>query len=152
MKHFDRAWLVCGTAMIMVILMSITLVFSKGAPVIKINAKLECSYESQDGVQFRYPGNGTKVKPRIENAINCWISVKKIPAGVTLRGKLKASGKMQEVEVIPRPDDTYSADASFSPDNGDFETCSAFGVTGQLVNQGKTVWNGKLKIDQSCPD
>ena len=126
MKRFTKVWFICCIAAMTAVIMSVTLLFSKEAPMKKINAKLECSYESGDSVQFRYPGNGAKVKPRLDGTINCWISIQKIPAGVTLVGKLKAKGKAQEAEAIPRPDDTYSADASFSPENGDFETCSAF--------------------------
>jgi ABC-type thiamine transport system substrate-binding protein len=152
MKLFTKVGLIYCMAAMTALIMSFTLLFSKEAPVKKINAKLECSYESADSVQYRYPGNGAKVKPRIDGTINCWISIQKIPDGVTLMGKLKANGKAQEAEAIPRPDNTYSADASFSPENGDFETCSAFAVTGELIKAGKTVWKGKLKIDQSCRD
>jgi hypothetical protein len=118
----------------------------------KINAKLECKYETDDGKQFRYPGNGMKEKPRLEGNLYCWISIPKIPEGVTLTGTLKANGKPQEAEAIPRPDDTYSIDATFSADNGDFDVCTAFTVTGEVSSAGKSVWKGKLTVDQRCAD
>jgi hypothetical protein len=152
MKWFGKARIMFVMGITTVILLTFTFLFPREAPLKKINAKLACTCESQDGVQFRYPGNGAKIKPRLDGTINCWIAIQKIPAGVTLKGKLKANGKMQEAEVIPRPDDTYSADASFSPQEGDFETCSSFTVTGELTLAGKTVWKGKLNIDQRCAD
>ncbi len=133
-------------------LFGFTHVFPKQVPIKKINAKLMCSYESDDSVQFRYPGNGVKVKPRLDGTLNCWITIPKMPAGVTLKGMLKANGEKQEAEVIPRPDDTYSADAGFSAGNGDFDICSSFEVTGELTLSGKSVWKGKLKIEQRCAD
>ena len=148
----NRAGLLHVAVAITAFVMSATYLLSKEEPLKKISAVLECSYESADGTLFRYPGNGTKVKPRIEGAINCWISIKKILKEVALTGKLKANGKTLEAEAIPRPDDTYSADVSFSTENGDFETCSVFTVTGELLRAGKTVWKGKLKIDQRCRD
>jgi hypothetical protein len=152
MTHSIRRKLTWVTVTVLALIFSFTFIFSKEIPLKKINAKLECRYDTDDGTSHRYPGNGMKVKPRIEGTLYCWISVPKIPAGVTLAGKLKANGKMQEAEAIPRPDDTYSADASFSAENGDFDVCTAFTVTGELTRAGKSVWKGKLKIDQNCPD
>lgn len=139
-------------AAIVVMTLSFTFIFSKDIPMKKINAKLGCSFDSPDGTSFRYPGNGMKVRPRLEGAINCWIAIPKVPAGVTLHGSLKANGKVQESDAIPRPDDSYSVDAAFTSENGDFEVCSPFTVAGELTRAGKSVWKGKLKIDQSCPD
>jgi hypothetical protein len=152
MKRLRKARFIYLMVVIATIVLSFTFIFSKEIPLKKITAKLMCSYETQDGVQFRYPGNGVKAKPRLGGTINCWIAIQKIPAGITLKGKLKANGKMQEADAIPRPDETYSADAAFSAENGDFDACSAFTVTGELTKEGKSVWKGKLKIDQSCPD
>lgn len=152
MRHFSKFGLTIIIMALMVVAAGFTLLFSKNAPVKKITAKLECSYEAEDGTSYRYPGNGVQAKPRIDGAINCWISLKKIPAGAALKGRLKAKGKAREAEVIPRPDDTYSADASFSPENGDFDSCSAFTVTGEIVQAGKIAWKGQIKIDQICHD
>jgi hypothetical protein len=152
MKYFIKPGFMIMVIAIMTVAAGFTLLFSKEAPMKKINAKLECSYESEDGTGYRYPGNGSKTKPRIDGTINCWISIQKVPVGVTLKGKLKAKGEAQESEVIPRPDDTYSADASFSPEKGDFDSCSAFTVVGELLKAGKTVWKGMIKIDQVCHD
>jgi hypothetical protein len=139
-------------AALLAAVLSFTLVFSKDIPPKKINAKLECKYETDDGTQFRYPGNGVKEKPRLEGTLFCWISIPKIPDGVTLEGTLKANGKPQQAEAIPRPDDSYSIDATFSSENGDFNVCSAFTVTGEVTGGGKTVWKGRLPVDQRCPD
>jgi hypothetical protein len=152
MKQFGNFRFIIIMMTIMAVVASFTLLFSREVPMKKIHAKLECSYESEDGTGYRYPGNGSTVKPRIDGTINCWISIQKIPAGVTLKGRLKAAGKVQEAEVIPRPDDTYSADATFSPENGDFNSCSAFTVAGELARAGKIVWKGTIKIDQVCHD
>jgi hypothetical protein len=152
MTHSIRRKLTYVTAAALALLFCFTFIFSKEIPLKKINAKLECRYDTDDGTSYRYPGNGMKVKPRVEGTLYCWISIPKIPAGVTLMGKLKANGKMQEAEAIPRPDDSYSADATFSADNGDFDVCTAFTVTGELTKAGKSVWKGKLNIDQKCPD
>jgi hypothetical protein len=152
MRHFRKSGFMIIIMAVIAVVAGITLLFSKEAPVKKISAKLECSYESGDGTIYRYPGNGVTAKPRIDGTINCWISLKKIPAGAALKGRLKAKGKVQEAEVIPRPDDTYSADASFSPENGDFDSCTAFTVTGELVQAGKIAWKGAIKIAQICHD
>lgn len=150
MKSSVKFWFILFAAAAVVVWC--TFLFSREVPGVKLNARLECSYEAQDGTIYRYPGNGLKVKPRIDGTINCWISLTKLPSGVALKGKLKANGKTQDAEVIPRPDDTYSADASFSPENGDFEACSAFTVTGELVRGGTIAWKKALRIDQICHD
>jgi hypothetical protein len=152
MKRIRQTSFIFVFAAITTMVLSFTLIYSREIPLRHINAKLECSYETDDGSRFRYPGNGMKSKPRLEGTINCWISIPKIPKGVALNGKLKARGKTQEAEAIPRPDGSYSVDASFSADNGDYDVCSAFTVTGELTRNGKSVWKGKLTIDQSCPD
>jgi hypothetical protein len=139
-------------AAVTALVLGFSFVLSGEVPPKKINAKLECKYETDDGTQFRYPGNGVKEKPRLEGTLYCWIAIPKIPDGVTLTGALKANGKPQEAEAIPRPDDTYSIDATFSADNGDFEVCTAFTVSGEVLNAGKSVWKGKLAIDQRCAD
>ena len=139
-------------ASVLAVTVCFTLVLSKEPAPKKINAKLECKYETDDGTQFKYPGNGQKTRPRLEGTLYCWISIPKIPEGVTLKGTLKAKGKQQEAEAIPRPDDTFSIDATFTADNGDFEVCTPFTVTGEVKNAGRSVWKGKLAIDQSCPD
>ena len=139
-------------ASVLAVTVCFTLVLSKEPAPKKINAKLGCSFESQDGTIFKYPGNGSTMKPRLEGALNCWISIPEVPEGVTLKGTLKAKGKQQEAEAIPRPDDTYSIDATFTADNGDFDVCAPFTVTGEVKSAGKSMWKGKLAIDQSCPD
>jgi hypothetical protein len=139
-------------AAVTTLVLSFSFVLLGGIPPKKINAKLECRYDSDDGTQFTYPGNGQKEKPRLEGTLYCWISIPKVPDGMTLKGALKASGKPQEAEAIPRPDDTYSIDATFTADNGDFVVCTAFTVTGEVKSAGKSLWKGKLAIDQSCPD
>ena len=149
---FRTVKFMCFAAAIVVMTLSFTLILSKDIPMKKINAKLECSFESPDGTSFRYPGTGMKARPRLEGTINCWIAIPKVPAGVTLHGSLKANGKVQESDAVPRPDDSYSVDAEFSSENGDFEVCSPFTVAGELTRAGKSVWKGKLRIDQSCPD
>jgi hypothetical protein len=119
----------------------------------KITASIQCLYEKEDGTLFRYPGNGTKSKPRLEGKeLDCQIKIAKIPDGQEVKGVLVASGKPQEQPSREVPNAGWAVESGFSQENGDFVSCSNFTVKGELFTDGQSVYKGKLDIKQYCPD
>jgi hypothetical protein len=116
----------------------------------KVPATLTCSTEGGDGT-YRWPGNGVKVKPRLENPVTCVIRATTTEPGVAYQVGLGVAGK----PVTAQPFDVdaaggHTATRQFGSD--DYETCVSFGVVGEIRADGKSLWRGKLAITQDCPD
>lgn len=131
--------------------LTVTAECPKPAEVKAVKATLLCSFEAADGTVFKYPGNGSKTKPRLERELNCTISVPKPPAGAALKGTLKLGKKAREAEARETPTGGIEAVATFYPDD-DFVTCESATAEGELTVGGQSVWKGSLPIPQSCPD
>ncbi|HEY3449984.1 MAG TPA: hypothetical protein VGK67_26770 [Myxococcales bacterium] len=116
-----------------------------------IKASLLCSFEAADGTMFKYPGNGSKTKPRLERELTCYISVPKPPAGAALKGTIKLGKKTREAEAREVPTGGIEAVATFYPDD-DFVACESATAEGELTIDGQSVWKGSLPVPQSCPD
>ena len=114
----------------------------------KLAAKLSCSYVAADGTVVAYPGNGKKLRPRLDDTLACWVvGPKKAPDNLTAT----IAG---HPEPLWQDDDTmlWSSAQMLFPDD-DFTTCDPFTVTASIANgDGQVVWSGKLPIPQSCPD
>jgi len=118
-----------------------------------LKASIRCSYEMDDGTMYRYPGNGTRMKPRLQTKeLGCQILIPSIPNGQAVDGSLVAMGQPQKSQARDLPPASYAIDAGFSVENGDFKPCSDFDVQGELTSDGQTVYKGTLAIRQNCPD
>ncbi len=121
-----------------------------------IKAALSCAFKAQDGKVFKWPGNGTKAKLRIEDVVDCAILIPAVPAGQELKGSIKGKGKAHEAPLAklpaPNPDTMRVVNVKLSSESGDFEGCMDFTVEGKLTSGGQTVFSSKLGIKQYCPD
>lgn len=112
---------------------------------------LSCSYKAQDGTIFKWPGNGAKVKPRMESAFSCVINAGKAESGVKYLVSLGITGKEARRGAFNTLEDGKQFfEATFEA--GEFESCSNFGVAGDVKANGATLWSGKLAVKQDCPD
>ena len=116
----------------------------------KVAGVLRCSYTAQDGTVFKWPGNGVKVKPRMEAPFSCTISAGKPEAGVVYAVSLGVVGKPAKTGKF----ETEQAgnmffDASF--DEPDYGACTNFAIAGDVKANGATLWSGKLAVKHSAP-
>jgi len=118
----------------------------------KLAASLECSYTAQDGSVIRWPGNGAKVKPRLEGTLGCTVEVRKPEPGVTYEVSLGIGGKGTPTRGALSRDEAGAGFflATFEADV--YESCSRFTVEGTVNGGGVALWAGKLSIEQDCPD
>ena len=119
----------------------------------KMKAKLACIYQGEDGTVWKYPGNGAKTKPRLETGILvCSVTGKKKVKGP--EGILTLTGSTSSIwaEMSVLEDMKPYGEAGLSPSQH-FETCMSFTVKAVVTNAlGQTVYSGKQKISQDCPD
>ena len=112
---------------------------------------LACHYTAQDGTIFKWPGNGAKVKPRMEQPLSCSINAGKPEAGVPYEVSLGVTGKQAKVGKFETAEDgKMFFEATF--EEPDYGACSSFVIAGQVKANGASLWSGKLAIKQDCPD
>jgi hypothetical protein len=112
---------------------------------------LACHYTAQDGTIFKWPGNGAKVKPRMEQPLSCSINAGKPEAGVPYEVSLGVTGKPAKVGKFETAEDgKMFFEATF--EEPDYGACSSFVIAGQVKANGASLWSGKLAIKQDCPD
>lgn len=118
----------------------------------KIKASLRCSSVAQDGTTYVFPGNGAKVKPRLEEALTCTVTGKK-KSGKPLGTFTVTTPRGARTSPMSTLEDLKPyAELALMPD-ADFDTCASFTVRGSVTNDvGQVVWTGKQKIAQDCPD
>ena len=119
-----------------------------------IVAALTCTYEADDGTLFRWPGNGAKLRPRLEtysHELACQVGSKgALPTDSTFTGAVAVKGKTTRTSgTRPTPDKGWAAEVSFD----DLDSCADITLNGTLTDaNGVTRWSGSLKITQDCPD
>lgn len=118
----------------------------------QVAGKLACNATGQDGTIFRWPGNGAKVKPRLETTLSCTISAGKPEAGVTYAVSLQVAKRGTPVTGGFDHDEAGNGFFSGSFDQEVYEACSNFTVLGEVRGNGAALWSGKLAIKQDCPD
>lgn len=118
----------------------------------KVAGKLACHATAQDGTVFQWPGNGVKLKPRLESTLSCTISAPKSEAGVKYQVSLGIAGKGAPKQGDFDYDEARAPFFSAEFDESVYEACSSFTVTGAVTANGASLWSGKLAIKQSCPD
>ena len=118
----------------------------------KVAASLRCHYMAQDGTLIKWPGNGVKLKPRMEGTFFCSIVAAKTEKDLVYSVTLGIAKKGPPKQGGFEHDEAGGAffDAQFEPDV--YESCSSFTVTGEVKASGATLWSGKLAIKQDCPD
>jgi hypothetical protein len=117
-----------------------------------VKGKLVCYYQTDDGTQFTFPGNGTKKKPRMEKDLQCSIGLPDLDnPGDGWKGSLAIKGKSAHVvEVHPME---AGAGADFAFPSAEFGACANFTVIGSITDpDGNERFSGKLAIQQNCPD
>ncbi len=119
----------------------------------KMKGKLVCKVLSEDGAMWTYPGNGAKTKPRLEGGpIVCSVTGKKkvkAPEGIIWLTTPKGTswGEMSVLEDM-KPYGEAPLEVGQH-----FDTCVTFTVKATVTNAvGQTVFSGKQKISQDCPD
>ncbi|MBL0220673.1 MAG: hypothetical protein IPQ07_43250 [Myxococcales bacterium] len=118
----------------------------------KIAGTLRCHYSAQDGTLLKWPGNGAKLKPRMETTFYCSIVAPKSETGVKYEVSLGIAGKGTPKKGDFEHDEAGAPffDAQFEEDV--YQACSNFTVTGEVRAAGTSLWSGKLPIKQDCPD
>lgn len=118
----------------------------------KVTGLLRCHYTAQDGTIMKWPGNGAKLKPRMESTFSCSIVAPKSEAGVVYEVSLGIAGKGTPKKGGFEHDEAGAPffDAQFEEDV--YQACSNFTVVGEVRAAGTSLWSGKLPIKQDCPD
>jgi hypothetical protein len=112
----------------------------------KISAKMTCYFVGTDTVVYAWPGNGAKVKPRVDDTLACWVR------GPRKGGDAYTATIGTQTEPLWPDDDTgvYSSAQVLEPDL-DFAACEPLTVRASIANgDGQIVWTGKQAIAQRC--
>jgi hypothetical protein len=105
-----------------------------------------------------WPGNGDKLKPRMEADLDCMITSKAAPADgahavfvISHDDGTVPPTKSAEVKQITGDKPAYGFEASFVED--EYHACTNFTLQATVVDSmGQTLWTGKQKFKQTCPD
>jgi hypothetical protein len=116
-----------------------------------IKGKLACFYQTSDGTQFWWPGNGAKKRPRIEGDLACMVT-SKADELADMKGSFEIKGKGKPKLADGHPmEEGSGVDTTF--DQNDFSACTNFTVIGKVIDKdGAERFSGSLDIKQNCPD
>jgi hypothetical protein len=123
----------------------------------KLTAKLECSLSDGDA-NFTWPGNGDKLKPRMEGELDCSIQSKTAPADgahavfmIAHEDGSTTPPKSSDFRQYPGDKPLYGFEAAFEED--EYKACSNFTLQATVVDTaGQVLWTDKHKFKQTCPD
>ncbi len=118
----------------------------------KVAATLGCNYIAQDHTIIKWPGNGTKLKARLESTVACTIDAPKAAKDVVYEVSLAVVGKGKPSTGKFEHDEAGHAFFSASFEEDIYQACSNFTITGEVTAAGTSLWTGKLPIKQDCPD
>ncbi len=118
----------------------------------KVAGALKCHYTAQDGTSLAWPGNGAKLKPRMESTFYCSIVVAKpekgvkyeVSLGIDKKGTPKKGGFELDQEGMAFFENQFEEEV--------YQACSNFTVVGSVAANGASLWSGKLAVKQDCPD
>ncbi|MCE9577048.1 MAG: hypothetical protein K8W52_28130 [Deltaproteobacteria bacterium] len=122
---------------------------------IKLAAKLQCSTTAGDTF-YKFPGNGSKVKPRMERELDCSLASKTSPPDgsiavfrITHPDGTATPPKFPEFREYPQGGFGY--EQAF--EEGDYGACSTFTLKALVFTpDGQILNTSKLAFAQDCPD
>jgi hypothetical protein len=117
----------------------------------RVTGAIACHYTAQDGTQLKWPGNGVKLKPRLEQTFYCSITATKLESDVTYEATLGIAGaKPTTASFTEDAKHTHVIEAQFEEET--YHACGDFSVAGEIRAGGASLWTGKLAVKQFCPD
>jgi hypothetical protein len=115
-----------------------------------VKGKLACFYQTSDGTQYTWPGNGAKKKPRLEGDLMCGVTSKSDELA-DMKGSFEIKGKGTPKLGDGHPmEDGSGVDVTFEASN--YGPCASFTVIAKVIDKdGAERFSNTLAIAQNCP-